>query len=521
MVLFWGTAVSTSAARLAALWIIEPYAMAVHEQLVYNFAFHGDFFQTVHRGYDDAWTWSGHRAITLVISALLYKLSPTALWLTSIQIGAVMLGAIPAGLLGQRALRSGWGYLVGGLLYLLTPAVMAIALQDYQDLVFALPALVFAMWAFGARGWWWPIIGALVAILPREESIFAMVAVAGLTIPPGWRLKRYAWNVAVAVVVGGVYSALVAWLFPIGFAGGAGDNHDMPLVNAIGEAANGLMTWTLPGLQWPQFYQFAFAPFGALILLAPGRALPGLGLVLLHLTVPYGHGVDRSWFGHAHHMTLATAFLVVAGIESTCLLMRLAAGWTRDDGEPSRLDWRTRVERWPKVKWLGPIVAAAIGIGVLNYAQGWMKSWATSFNLVVAWTPQEPASRHPVWELVDMLPEDAVPISFLEASIAISSRTESYTFEESLSDKAPGRGLGAGTHLITDTRQEKVVAWGMAMPGAEVVETIGNYALITWTPGAKDPTPRGPEKLAHRLRWIPPGNGHPAGVPKARGEVMP
>ena len=68
---FWGTAVSTAWARLAALQTVEPYAWAVHEQLMYNFAHEGAFFQTIHKGYDDAWTWSGHRAITLPLTALL------------------------------------------------------------------------------------------------------------------------------------------------------------------------------------------------------------------------------------------------------------------------------------------------------------------------------------------------------------------------------------------------------------------------------------------------------------------
>ena len=58
LLLFWGTAVSTSWARIDALQTIEPYGSAVHEQLLFNFAQHSDFFQTVHLGYDDTWTWS-------------------------------------------------------------------------------------------------------------------------------------------------------------------------------------------------------------------------------------------------------------------------------------------------------------------------------------------------------------------------------------------------------------------------------------------------------------------------------
>ena len=83
---FWGTAVSTAWARLAALQTIEPYAFAVHEQLLYNFSQSGRFFQTIHIGYDDNWTWSGHRALTLPMTGWIYRWSPDPLWLTQIQI---------------------------------------------------------------------------------------------------------------------------------------------------------------------------------------------------------------------------------------------------------------------------------------------------------------------------------------------------------------------------------------------------------------------------------------------------
>ena len=100
-VYFWGTAVSTAWARLAALQTIEPYAFAVHEQLMVNYATGGEFFQTIHRGYEDSWTWSGHRALTLPVTALLYGLDPHPLWLAQIMLLSVLLGVIPAALLGQ------------------------------------------------------------------------------------------------------------------------------------------------------------------------------------------------------------------------------------------------------------------------------------------------------------------------------------------------------------------------------------------------------------------------------------
>ena len=81
---FYATAVSTSWARIEALQTIEPYAMAVHEQLLKNLSETGAWFQTIHRGYDDAWTWSGHRALTLPVVGWIHGFNPSALWLSKI-----------------------------------------------------------------------------------------------------------------------------------------------------------------------------------------------------------------------------------------------------------------------------------------------------------------------------------------------------------------------------------------------------------------------------------------------------
>ena len=73
--------------------------MAVHEQLLRCET--GSWFQSVHRGYDDAWTWSGHRALTLPLSGWLYGWKPSALWLSQILTWCDF--GIPAGFMGQTA----------------------------------------------------------------------------------------------------------------------------------------------------------------------------------------------------------------------------------------------------------------------------------------------------------------------------------------------------------------------------------------------------------------------------------
>ena len=99
---WWSTAVSTSVARIAALQVVEGYAFGVYHQVVHNLAFDGQVSQTIHQGYDDSWTWSGHRAPALVLVAGLYRLTPSVHGLAQIQMVLVLLGALPAATLGHR-----------------------------------------------------------------------------------------------------------------------------------------------------------------------------------------------------------------------------------------------------------------------------------------------------------------------------------------------------------------------------------------------------------------------------------
>ena len=130
--IFWSTAVSTSLSRIAAMQTIEPYAFAVHEQLMFNFAENDSFFQTIHSGYDDKWTWSGHRAITLPLMSYIYALHPSAQWLAQVMIFFVTTGAVACGGLLRTTFRSHWAFFWGVVVYCTCPATIALSLQDYQ-----------------------------------------------------------------------------------------------------------------------------------------------------------------------------------------------------------------------------------------------------------------------------------------------------------------------------------------------------------------------------------------------------
>ena len=463
---FVGVGCSTSWARIAVLRTVEPYGLAVHQQLLFNFADSGSFFQTIHTGYDDAWTWSGHRAATLPLVGILYGLAPSPFFLTAIAIGLVALGVVPAAALGRRALRHPAGMLAGALLYLGCPAVMGLALQDYQDLVFALPLLLCTLWAMRAQQPWMVAIGALLGCLPREECLPLVVAAAIVSIDLSWERPwlRWARNVGIAVAVALVYGLLLALVFPVGEHG-----YEVPVGNAFGGFVDPSQRLELFGLRSiGSFYGLIWAPLGLVGLAAPVTALPGLVLLLLHMTVPWGLGVDRVWGGHAHHVAPMVPFFVCAAILGAARVLRGSAH--------------------PRLGSAGRVLPWVLAAGALGYLAWFDLTWARRANLVLRPWPSQPQLWHPAWVLVPLLPVDAAPIVPLEVSLAVSDRARSYTFSESLLDKAPGRGLGAGTHLIVHRDNALVRSWGEAMPGAVLVAESEPFLLMSWDRGAVDPT---------------------------------
>jgi len=512
---FWGTAVSTSNARVGALWTVEPYAMATYEQMVYNIAHFGRFVQTIHSGYDDDWSWSGHRSLVLLLTALPYRLFDSPYGLATIQIGYVALGVLPAALLGRRAYGGEAGLAIGGLLYLASPAVMALALQDYQDLVAALPALVGAAACFSARHPGWAVLGAVLGVAPREETVAVTVALAALVLPPGgWR--RWAANVGAAGLVAAVTTGVSVLYERAHTLPAHMRPHDMPMVNARQEAVDALLSGTLPGLDCSPFYLLALAPLALLGLLAPVYELLGLAFLLLHLTVEPDNGVDRDWFGHAHHMAPAVAFLVLARLQGTARLLRWLAGARPAEGGATT--------RWRRVR--VALVAAVALLGAGHAARAWL-DWAQEFRLVRAWLPTMPERFHPAWHLAAALPADAVPAVALDASLTVSARGRSYTYAESVADKARRLGLGVATHLIAPSGDTVVREWAEKMPGFEVIEEREGWILARWDPDSVDPTRPAPDRDAFPRvrRWgaptpqTPPPPGVP--LPLMCGDISP
>ncbi|MEC7949601.1 MAG: DUF2079 domain-containing protein [Myxococcota bacterium] len=471
---WWSTAVSTSMARIAAMQPIEAYAFAVYHQIVHNLAMQGVIEQTIHQGYDVAWTWSGHRAPALFTTALLYRLDGGAFGLARMQILQVLTGVVPAALLGRRAVDGHvGGVLLGVGLYLLTPAVIAMSLQDYQDLVLAVPFLLWLAAALRARHWAWVVPGVLLALLPREETVPLAVGMAAVVVP--WtasgggsrrvRWRRWGLNLLLVGGIAGAYAALVQAAYPA-----TETAYQMPLASAVGGIGGDQGIVFLDG--WPfaqRFYRDLLIPTGALGLLAPLVALPGAALTVFHMAIPGGHGIDRSWGGHCHHLAPAVPFLVLASIDGAGRALRLLA-------------------RAPGGGWVRRMLVGIAGLALAGWVGLGAQAYMARQNVRVSLVPLNPAWVHPAWDLLATLPADAVPAVPKDLAPAVADRRIAYSLDGSLGNKAPEAGLGAATHALVDTRQEGIEPRVARMPGVELIGADGPFRLYTWTPGANDRT---------------------------------
>lgn len=466
MAWFWTqSALSTSWARIAALQPVETYAFAAYQQIVHNLALNGVFEQTVHKGYANAWAWSGHRSGTLYLASWFYRLDPSSLGLARFQILTVLAGVLPAMGLGRQGLKHPAGWALGAALYLGTPPVMAMALQDYQDLALALPALVFLAWSLRAH-WAWVPIAALCALLPREETT-PLVLVMALSWPPGgWRSphwKRWALNLGLCAAVTLGWVGATEAMAPAEEAA-----YQMPLSDAVGGLGGGGGVIFLDG--WSaleSFYLDMAWPSGVWGLLNPIPMLVSAGLALFHMSIPAGHAVDRSWTGHCHHIAPGLAFGVVASIGG--------ASWLMSKLSALRL----------------PAVGRGLGIAGL-----FLLLFATILIRFAAFAEQHallsgrysPAWTHPAWGLAAQLPDNAIPIVPVRLSLVVADRRTSYTLNGSLRNKAPEMGLAAGSHAIVDTREPDTMRRVQAMPGATLLAEETPFQLWSWQVGRPDPS---------------------------------
>ncbi|MBM3266866.1 MAG: DUF2079 domain-containing protein [Candidatus Sericytochromatia bacterium] len=218
-----------------------------------------------------------HAAFILYPLALAYRVWPDVHWLFALQAGALALSSLPlAALARQQGLDPRWTTAVcaAGLLY---PAVFNVAMYDFHPECFAVPALLWALWA-GQAGRHGHLAAAVVIALSTKEVMGLTVAGLGAFL---WLRGTRRAGAAVGVAGLAWFGAATLWIIPhfTGHLPGAVGRYDWllrapPLV--IFERLFGLPTWIylalllLPvavGLRWR----------------AAAYALPALPLLLLNV----------------------------------------------------------------------------------------------------------------------------------------------------------------------------------------------------------------------------------------------
>lgn len=423
----WFCTISNRSAELVmGLNNIENYALAVFSQLFWMWSNLGEWAQTIHFGYVDSWMWSGHRVGWLPFVGWAYGLNPDPVWLTRIQIAVVSLGALPAWGLARHELSTRWGGYIGLLMYLGFPPVVAMALQDYQDLVLAIPFILGAVWLCRAGNTIGFLICGLAAAMCREEVV-PMVVLIGLGHPGVWRAKLK-WTLK-AGALAAIYGA-VLWYLGRDFTG-----YDNPAMSHSGDMVLAWPpVWTRSAADFTNFYSAFLKPVHFLALVSPITLLPGLAALFFHLTAPAHGGVDTTWSGHIHHMAPICGFVVAAAIVGAGKMTRYA----------TRLGSAARP--------LLVLASAGILVATIMLARPWMGF----LELSPAVTLKTPTDVAPEWALIEQIPRDAAVATDTHASLVIANRAQAFTYDESLADKRPGLGLSALDFILV---RKKHAAW--------------------------------------------------------------
>jgi uncharacterized membrane protein len=444
----WCTLFSRAQDRVLTLKCAENYAVAVYDQLLWNFTTTGAWSQNIHFGYQDAWDWSGHLALWIFPISGLYALWPGPNTLLGVQTAAVVLGAAPMYVLGRRAFAAGEhgsvvGGLVAGLGFLAWPALWGVALADYQDLVIGVPFLIGAYAASQRGSAAGMMVLGLLTCAAREEWLF-LVPFVPLAAPGGLREKLRQAAVlllgllpyAVFLVEARLHGTQSPHAVQPGIGQGAVEQGVALLLNR-GVPLDRFLQWPPPftrsavDVRW--FYAQFLEPLGWLAMFSPSVALPTAIAWFMHACSPPEGGVDARWVGHIHHMAPINAFL---GVGATLGAARLLGG--------ARRLW----ERGLVAGIVGGVLTTglvALVIGAALDTRG-VLPW---LQLHPRFTPSPTVAPAPEWALLQAnVPPDAAIATDPRGSLLISTRSAAYTYNESLAEKSHNRNLSALDYVL-------------------------------------------------------------------------
>jgi hypothetical protein len=242
------------------------------------------------------------------------------------------------------------------------------------------------------------------------------------------------------------------------------------MASHIGGFLEGMPTITRSWADVQKFYMYFLLPIQFFSLLSPLTLFPALGSLFFHLTAPAFGGVDTQWKGHIHHMAPVCAFVSAAAIEGL--------GWLH---RKLPLSERSR-----------PVTVSVLALVVLGVSANALRPWISYLELHPSLTPtlREDPPDAPEWTLIHSLPEDAVIATDVHTSLAVASRHESYTYDESLADKRPGKGLSILDYLLVKKVDREWQEKARAVPGVEQAGETDKYILYKFNrdePSTKPP----------------------------------
>lgn len=190
---------------------IHRFDLGNVEQVVWNVTNGHGFVMTDPYGTASVSRFAFHSDPFLLLLVPWYAIWPATETLIIFQILALASGIIAAALLGRRVIHSSAAGLVAGLAYVLSVPVLWAAIEPVHAVSFALPLILWLVWATEAKRWWLMVIFSLLLITTKEQVGLAVGLFAVWLI-----IVRHQRRWGLAVMLPGLAWSLFSflWLMP-------------------------------------------------------------------------------------------------------------------------------------------------------------------------------------------------------------------------------------------------------------------------------------------------------------------
>jgi len=447
---------AVAAGRLLRLTCQDPANFDTFFQVAWNFQDSGAFRQTVHAGYADSWVWGGHLSLTFPLASLLLGLHPTPGFLQGMQLAAVSSAVVAGCLLGRAEARHPAGGALGVLAVVGSPALLVVALADYQDLALCIPAVLWAT-VFVRRGWLLPSLLACAAMAACREECALLVPLVAAAVPGPWR-RRLRWALFGALAAGAVLGLEVVLSLGV-------EHYPNPLA-VVGPGAFQSLAGRLQLRGWMdqnlRTWSLLLEPLGLLVLLSPPHLVGLLGVLSVHAG-DFFHAND--WYSPlVHHFAPAVAMATTGAVIAGAGLLR----------------WLLARGRWGRALTWGAL--AALLAGSAWRVGGWHVFRGVDWQAPLTGRPSASIVPHPAWALAPDIPVEAAVVARTRLMMAVAARPWAYDFEDSLGEKTGGLGLACVHYALVAEDDGPFQRAVRDVPGSRVLRSVDGLQLVGLQP---------------------------------------